>query len=68
MASISKTELKWVITALNTHIEECAELLLSPDINNLTRAILHHQAENYRSLRTKLELAVSKGAKQIRIK
>lgn len=67
VASISKTELKWVITALNTHIEECEELMRNPDLNGLTRSILNHQREGYRALRLKLETASVKGAKQIRI-
>ena len=67
MANISKTELRWLITALNTHIEECADLMHSPAVGNLTHAILCHQAESYRALRCKLEIALAKDDRQIRI-
>ena len=67
MTTITKTEAKWIITALNTHIEECTDLMLNPAIGGLTRVLLHHQAENYRTLRIKLERMLAMDAKQIRI-
>lgn len=67
MATITKVEAKYLLTALDTHIEECAELMLNPAVGKLNRYILARQMENYRSLRNKLEVLLGKGVHNIHV-
>lgn len=68
MPTITKTEIRWIISALNTHIETCTEFMQDEDTSEFHRSILKRQAEGYSGLAKKLEGVLSSKAKRIAIK
>lgn len=68
MPTITKTEIRWIISALNTHIETCNEFMQDENIADFHREILQCQSEGYAGLVRKLEGVLLSKAKRIAIK
>lgn len=65
MTELTKTEVKWVIAELDGGIKEIEEMHLPEGFN---RTIAKAHADNLRSVKDKLEDALARGAKMIRVR
>ena len=67
-ATLSRTEVQWLINMINRQLEDLEEILAEPEVSSLEHGIAELMRENYAHVRKKLEQTLDNGLTRIYVK
>ena len=67
-ATLSRTEIQWLINMINHQLEDLEEVLTEPELSNIEHGIAELMRENYAHVREKLKSTLDNGSARIYVK